>query len=326
MGTIHGIHHITCIAGDAQENLDFYAGVMGMHLVKRTVNQDVPDTYHLFFADGPGTPGTDLTFFPWPNMSAGRPGTGLTVEIPFAIQKGSLAYWQDRFLRNNVNTKPLEERFGELTLPFLDVHGTQLALVESNEERPFTPWVKSPVPAENQLRGMHSIRVWEREIKPTTDFLNQGLGFRHVGSEGGWYRYAADEGGSGKFVDIKELPNQRRGQWGTGSVHHVAWRVKDTAEQMELREVINNAGVKPTPQIDRFWFKSVYFREPGGALFELATEGPGFSRDEAPDELGTHLILPPWLEDRRHAIEAVLPPLELPHHSDSVGHPLGAVK
>jgi len=312
MTSVHGLHHVTCIAGEPQETLNFYTGVMGMRLVKRTVNQDVPDTYHLFFADGVGTPGTDLTFFPWPSMGPGQAGIGLTVEVPLAVAPASLGYWQSRFTEHSVIFDPLEKRFGELTLPFQDPHGLHLALVESNDARPFVPWERSPIPADHQVRGMHAVRLWERELGPTQDLLLNAMGFSLVGSEDGWQRYQAEEGGSGKYIEIRELPGERRGQWGIGSVHHVAWRVKDEPEQIALREMILKAGSNPTPQIDRFWFKSVYFREPGGTLFELATEGPGFSRDEEVSHLGERLILPPWLENQREAIQAVLPPLELP--------------
>lgn len=311
MTTVHGMHHVTCIAGEVQENLNFYVGVMGLHLVKRSVNQDVPGTYHLFYADGVGTPGTDLTFFPWPDMGPGRMGVGLTVEIPLAVPAGSLSYWQHRFTEHAVAFSPLERRFGELTLPFQDRHGLRLALVEIDDQRQFVAWENSPLPLEVQVRGMHAVRLWERELIPTQELLTECLGFTHLETEAGWHRYQVDGGGSGKYIDIREMPGEQRGQWGVGSNHHVAWRVKDEGEQMELRGLIEQMGRHPTPQIDRFWFKSVYFREPGGALFELATDGPGFGRDEDVQHLGERLILPPWLENQRAAIEATLPPLNI---------------
>lgn len=310
--TVHGIHHVTAIAGDPQENLDFYAGVMGMRLVKKSVNQDAIDTYHLFYADAAGTPGSDLTFFPWPNMGPARPGVALTMEVPFAVPVGSLKYWQKRFDGLGVNYGKIETRFGETTLPFRDPHGLHLALVETGDERQFVPWQKSPVPVERQLRGMHSVRLWERHLAPTETLLTDRMGFTLVGVENGWRRYGVDGGGSGKLVEVKELPEENRGRWGTGSVHHVAWRARDSKEEMALRSVIERAGLNPTPQIDRFWFKSVYFREPGGVLFELATDGPGFGRDEDMERLGEQLILPPWLEPHRKEIEAGLPPLKMP--------------
>ena len=310
--SVHGIHHVTCIAGDAQENLDFYVGVLGMRLVKRSVNQDDPGTYHLFYADRVGTPGTDFTFFPWPNMEPGRLGIGSAVETSFAVSAGSLTYWQDRLAQYAVRHYPPESRFGETTLSFKDPHGLQLALVETGDGRQFVPWENSPVPQECQLRGMHAVRLWERKLAHTQAILTQRMGFSLIGIEDGWHRYGVEGGGSGKLIEIKELSEERRGQWGTGSVHHVAWRVKDSQEQIALREGIANAGLRPTLQIDRFWFKSVYFKEPGGVLFELATDGPGFDRDEDLEHLGEQLILPPWLETARGEIEATLPSLEMP--------------
>lgn len=309
---VHGIHHVTAISGEAQENLNFYVGVMGLRLVKKSVNQDAPDTYHLFYADGVGTPGTDLTFFPWPSMPPAKLGIGFTVEVPFAVPSGALAYWQERLAKNKVEFGKIETRFGEKVLPFKDPHGLQLALVETNDERQFVPWNESAVAPEYQLRGMHAVRLWERDLKPTETLLTQVMGFEPIGIENGWQRYGVDGGTSGKIIEVKELPQERRGQWGTGGVHHVAWRMKDSAEEMVLRDSIAQAGLWPTEQIDRFWFKSVYFKEPGGALFELATDGPGFDRDEKLESLGGQLILPPWLEPQRQSIEAALPRLEMP--------------
>ena len=311
--SVHGIHHVTVIAGDPQENLNFYVGVMGMRLVKKSVNQDAPDTYHLFYADGAGTPGTDLTFFPWPAMEPVRLGIGLTVEVPFAVPRGSLAYWRERFEKERVAFGDRETRFGETALPFADPHGLQLALVETDDERQFVSWEASPVPPEHQLRGMHAVRLWQRDLKPTQTLLTQVMGFERLGTEAGWHRYGVGGGASGKIIEVKELPQERRGEWGTGGVHHVAWRVEDSEEELALRDTIEKAGLRPTPQIDRFWFKSVYFREPGGALFELATDGPGFDLDEEMEHLGERLVLPPWLETRRAEIEAALAPLEMPH-------------
>jgi glyoxalase family protein len=310
--SVHGLHHVTAIAGDPQANLDFYSGVMGMRLVKKSVNQDVPDTYHLFYADSVGTPGTDLTFFPWPEMEPARLGVGFAVEVAFAVRKGSLPYWQERFKKEGVSFEDIETRFGEQVLPFQDPHGLRLSLVETDSERPFVPWADSPVPPEHQLRGMHSVRLWERDKRFTEALLTQVMGFKLIGTQAGWYRYGVESGTSGQIVEIKEMPGERLGQWGTGGVHHVAWRVKDEDEQMAVRGQLEAVGLRPTEQIDRFWFRSVYFREPGGTLFELATDGPGFDRDEDQAHLGERLILPPWLEPHRAQIEAALPPLSPP--------------
>jgi glyoxalase family protein len=309
--TTSGIHHVTCIAGDAQENLDFYVGVLGMRLVKRSVNQDAPDTYHLFYADAVGTPGTDLTFFPWPGMGSARAGTGLTVEIALAVPAGSLDYWRQKLADSKVQMDEIEHRFNETTLPFADPHGQRLALVETEDERPFVPWNQSPVRPEFQVRGMHLVRLRERAFAPTEKLLNV-MGFTQIGEENGWRRYGVGGGTSGKIIEVQEAPDEQRGQWGVGGVHHVAWRTGDATEEMALRAAIESSGLQPTTLIDRFWFQSVYFREPGGVLFELATDGPGFGVDEDAEHLGERLVLPPWLEPERAAIEAGLPPLRLP--------------
>jgi len=209
-----------------------------------------------------------------------------------------------------VTTGDVETRFGETTLPVTDPHGFRLALVETDDVRDFTPWSKSPVPEAHQLRGMHAVRLWERDLQPTEALLTRVMGFEKVGEEDGWHRYGLDGGRSGTLAEIQVRPDESRGRWGPGAVHHVAWRMRDDEEEMAMRETVQRVGLQPTEQIDRFWFRSVYFKEPGGALFELATDGPGFDRDEAPDKLGERLILPPWLESRRTSIEAALPPLE----------------
>lgn len=308
--TVHGIHHVTCIAGDPQENLDFYVGVMGLRLVKKSVNQDSPNTYHLFYADEAGTPGTDLTFFPWPEMAPVRPGVGLAMEVVFAVP--SLAYWRDRLTKHHVAVDGPGERFGEPALTFRDPHGLGLALVETARERAFVPWSRSSIPEEHQLRGMDAVRLWERSLDETASFLTSVLGFQRLGREGGWTRFGIPGAAAGAMIEIRELPDRPRGRWGTGGVHHVAWRVRDGDEQLAVRTQVESAGRRPTPIIDRFWFSSVYFLEPGGVLFELATDGPGFDRDEHADRLGEQLILPPWLEGQRESIERALPRLTMP--------------
>ena len=309
MSTVTGIHHITCIAGDAQENVAFYTGTLGMRLVKKSVNQDVPDTYHLFYADGEGHPGADLTFFPWPKLPPVQKGAGLAVEVSLAIPKGSLEYWEDRLATAGANTGDREVRHGEHALRLTDPHGLELALVETGDEREFAPWSQSPVPPANQIRGLHAVRLWERDVAQTASFLVETMGFAMVGEENGWRRYAIAGGGSGRHLDIRAMPNEQRGSWGTGGVHHVAWRVPDDATELAVRERLAAAKRRPTEVIDRFWFKSVYFLEPGGVLFEIATDGPGFAVDEDLATLGEHLVLPPWLEPHRREIEDALPPL-----------------
>jgi glyoxalase family protein len=309
MQRVNGLHHITAISGPAQENLDFYAGVLGMRLVKKSVNQDDPGTYHLFYADAAGTPGSDLTFFPWAHMAPPRMGHGLTHEVSLEIPAGSLAYWAERLQKYGTTPSPAETRFGDRVLPLVDPHGLKLALVESGRaiRRTFIPWDGGPVAAERQVRGLYGAQVVERDAALTGGFLMNTLGFKTLGSEGGWTRYGFDDVPG--VVDVREAPDARRGAWGVGSVHHLAWRVDDEAHQLAIRSRIEAAGPAATPVIDRFWFQSVYFKEPGGVLFELATEGPGFAVDEDPAHLGETLVLPPWLEPSRRQIEQALPRL-----------------
>lgn len=311
MQTVRGLHHVTAIAGPAQENLDFYAGVLGMRLVKKSVNQDDPGTYHLFYADAEGHPGTDLTFFPWAQMAPSREGHGLSSEVSLAVPPGSLDFWNERLQQNAVNVSPLELRFGQTALPLRDPHGLHVALVESQGSlgRSFTAWDQSPIPKEHQIRGLESARLVESDLVRTSSFLTEAMGFAHLGTENGWHRYGVAGGKSGAYIDLYESPTAGRGTWGTGSIHHLAWRVDDEAHQLDVRRHVQEGGSRPTPVIDRFWFKSVYFPEPGGVLFELATEGPGFAVDEDPAHLGETLVLPPWLEPERAQIEAVLPRL-----------------
>ena len=313
MKTVHGLHHVTAISGPAQENYDFYAGVLGLRLVKKSVNQDDPGTYHLFYADAEGHPGTDLTFFPWSQMAPSREGWGLSSEVSLSIPPGSLTYWAGRLQHRGTGELHEEVRFGQAVLTFRDPHGLRIALVESSElsARAFSPWPASPVPVEHQIRGLESARMVERDLSVTALFLEQAMGFRHLGTENGWHRFGVAGGGSGCYVDLREAPNDRRGAWGTGSIHHLAWRVDDASHQAEVRSAVINGGVRPTPEIDRFWFKSVYFPEPGGVLFELATDGPGFAVDEDREHLGESLVLPPWLEPKRSEIEAKLPSLRM---------------
>ena len=310
MTGITGIHHITCIAAAPQDNVDFYSAVLGMRLVKRSVNQDSPGTYHLFYADDEGHPGTDLTFFPWPEMPPAKVGAGLAMEVSLAVPVGTLEYWTDRLVENGVAVGEVETRRGTSAASFEDPHGLRLALHETADDREFTPWRDSPVPVEKQIRGLHTVRLWESDLALTSAFLTGVLGFVDVGTEREWTAFEIGGGGSGRYVEIREVPDQARGRWGTGGVHHVAWRVPDDATELAVREEIARAHRRPTEVIDRFWFKSVYFLEPGGVLFEIATDGPGFAIDEDPATLGEHLVLPPWLEPHRGEIEATLPPIK----------------
>lgn len=309
MSNISGIHHVTAICGDPQQNLDFYTGVLGMRLVKKSVNQDDPGTYHLFYADADGHPGTDLTFFPFRNSPPGQLGTGLGVEIALAIPAGSLEYWRNRLTKHGANVTGTETRRGDQALTLTDPHGQNLALVETSDVRLFRAWDGSPVPANRQVVGLHAVRAWEHSLAATASFVTSVLGFNDYGEEDGWHRFGVDGGGSGKHIEFREMPSAERGSWGVGTMHHVAWRVADDSAELAVRERIATARRRPTEVIDRFWFKSVYFLEPGGVLFEIATDGPGFTADEDLEHLGEQLVLPPWLEEHRRAIESALPPL-----------------
>lgn len=313
MRPVNGLHHITAISGDAQENLDFYAGILGMRLVKKSVNQDDPGTYHLFYADAVGHPGTDLTFFPWAQLAPPVMGHGLTHEVALEVPDGSLGFWGARMEQYGVLIKAVETRFGNRVLPLVDPHGLPLALVEAATARPFEPWTGSPVQVEHQVRGLFGARVWERDAAATATHLHDAMGFTRIGEEGGWTRFGVPSAAG--IIDIRHTPDERRGRWGVGSVHHLAWRVDDEAHQLAVRDQVVAHGGGATPVIDRFWFKSVYFKEPGGVLFELAADGPGFSVDEDPAHLGEALVLPPFLEPHRVAIEAALPPLSHPSSS-----------
>ena len=310
---VGGIHHVTCIAGHPQENVDFYAGTLGLRMVKRSVNQDDPGTYHLFYADGGAHAGSDITFFPWPAMGPGTRGTGMANEVAFAVPPGSLPWWRERLERQGFGAQDEEARFGERVMTLTDPHGLPLALVESARalERPFDAWKRSEVPAERQIRGIHAVRVAESNADPTSEFAQKTLGMKRVGHEEGWTRFEGRDAWCG-HLDVRTAPELPRGEWGVGTVHHVAWRVRNESEQVDLRALVQRAGLRPTQVIDRFWFTSVYFREPGGVLFELATDPPGFAIDEPIEQLGQELKLPPWLEPKRKEIEHALPPIELP--------------
>jgi glyoxalase family protein len=228
------------------------------------------------------------------------------------VPSGSLTYWAERLGAQGVANVEQSIRFGESVLTFEDPHGVALALVETSDAREFTPWADSPVPAMHQVRGLHAVLLVEALLEPTEGFLVRGLGFELVGEEDGWRRYAVNGGGSGRVVDVRVLTDGQRALSGAGSVHHVAFRVADEEAQQRAQAQVRSAGGRTTEVIDRFWFKSIYFREPGGALFEIATDGPGFTIDEDVKNLGERLILPPFLEPHRAEIERVLQPVTEP--------------
>jgi glyoxalase family protein len=305
-----GIHHVTAISGEPQRNVDFYAGVLGLRLVKKTVNFDDPETYHLYYGDGPGNPGTIMTFFPWAHAPGGRIGAGQVVVTSFSIPATSLGHWTERLVEQGVRFEKPRDRFGETVLTFEDPDRLRVELVASEDGRP--EWAGGTVPAEHSVRGFHHVALAVETTESTVRLMTEALGFRQVDETEGRVRLSAGEGGPGNTVDVVSASGFPRGSMGVGTVHHVAFRIPDDETQVALREEISALGYNVTPVLDRNYFRSIYFREPGGVLFEIATDPPGFAVDEAEAELGTHLKLPPWLEPRRDKLEEVLPPLRVP--------------
>ncbi len=306
-GATAGIHHITAIAGDAQKNLDFYSGVLGLRLVKKTVNHDDPETYHFYFGDRIGTPGTVLTFFPWTSSGLrGLGGPGQVTGIAFSIPRGSLGFWQKRLEQLHVEQARSETRGDETQIAFHDPDGLALQLVESGDQPSGKGWDRL-IPGEDAIRGFHSATLSVRKTEATTEFLSSVLGLSAVSEHSGTLRFAAHAAGIGSTVDVVPGPSEREGQMGVGAVHHIAWRARDDEEQRTLRDAVTATGAPATPVIDRVYFRSVYFHEPGGVLFEIATDPPGFTRDEPEESLGTSLKLPPWLEKLRPSLEMALP-------------------
>jgi glyoxalase family protein len=311
IGKARGIHHVTAIAGDPAENLAFYTGVLGLRLVKRTVNFDDPGTWHLYYGDGLGRPGTLLTFFPFPGLPRGRHGTGQAVEIGFAIPRAALGHWMGRLTGHGIGFEGPLDRFGERVLRFRDPDGLQLELVTEEAAGRREPWAGAAIPPEHGLRGLSGVTLWAEGYERTARLLVEHLGFEAAGEEQGRFRFAArGSEAPGRVVDIRCAPGFWPGAPGAGTVHHLAFRAADDGDQERLRAGLVAEGHDVTPPLDRAYFRSVYFREPGGVLFEIATDPPGFAVDEPPERLGTSLRLPPWLERRREDIARRLPPLE----------------
>jgi len=305
-----GIHHVTAIVSDPQENVYFYSGVLGLRLVKKTVNFDDPESYHLYYGDALGNPGTIMTFFSWPLAHRGRIGTGQVTAAPFAVPEDSLGYWMERLIEHGVRFEQPEKRFGETVLVFRDPDGLAVELVAQPASRKGTvdPWKESPVPPEHAIRGIAGVTLSVQSVEATTDFLVNLLDFEKNEEENGRRRYLT-MGSGGSFADILEWPDRPVGQTAVGTVHHVAWRAPNEETQKAWREEIANRGVDITPVLDRKYFRSVYFREPGGVVFEIATDPPGFAVDEDKEHLGESLELPPWLEKDREWIEQALLPI-----------------
>src|SRR5690554_2953216 len=308
---ILGLHHITAIAGDAQRNYDFYTKTLGLRMVKKTVNFDDPQTYHFYFGDEVGNPGTILTFFPWKNVRQGKNGAGMATEIGYAVPTGSLEFWKKRFESLNVAHGVIEERFDEKLLPFQDPDGLWLSLIETKNPDSRKGWETNDIKADVALKGFHTVTLTLNNIKATASVLTEIFGYRQVEQDVNIYRYQTDTVENAALVDLLESPGAQRGLNAGGTNHHVAFRVENEDILMDFREKILASGLHITEKINRDYFFSLYFREPGGVLFEIATDNPGFATDETVDELGTSLRLPNQYESMRAEIEKGLPELNL---------------
>lgn len=307
---IPGLHHVTAIAADPQRTVDFYVQVLGLRLVKQTVNFDDPSAYHLYFGDDLGRPGTALTFFSWPNTRAGQPGSGQVSAVAFSAPAESLGFWRDRLTAQHIAHHGPVRVFDEEVLSLADPDGLLLELVAhaGPDERP--GWQNGPLPGQYALRGFHGVTLAEND-EATTPLL-AGMGFERLAQAGNRLRYTSSDGSSGSLVDLHLLPAALPGRMGAGAVHHIAWRTPDGESQLAWRAALTAMAVPVTRVMNRVYFHSIYFREPGGMLFEIATDGPGFTVDEPASRLGSRLALPPWMEAMRRSIEVNLPALAVP--------------
>jgi glyoxalase family protein len=311
MSTATGIHHVTAIASDPQANVDFYAGLLGLRLAKKTVNFDDPSAYHLYYGDEIGTPGSIMTFFYWPGHdSRGRVGPGQMTGLSFSASPLSLDYWHDRLTRHGIAVER-KTLFGEEVLMFSDPDRIPCQIVAVADDNR-TGWTGGGIPAAHALRGFHTAELTVRTAAPTEKLLTGEMGCRLLRREGNRARFEAGPGGSGRFIDVIGDATTAPGLQGTGTIHHVAWRVPDDASQLAMQERLANAGYDVSEVRDRCYFHSIYYRERGGILFEIATDVPGFSVDEPVASLGTALKLPPQFDRARKQIEAALPPLQSP--------------
>ncbi len=310
MATIQGLHHVTAIASDAQANFDFYSGALGLKLVKKTVNFDDPGSYHLYFGDGQGSPGTIMTFFIWPGSKRGRSGTGQASFTSFSIPIDSIEFWKDRLETKGVIIESENVRFGEPVIAFSDPDGLKLELIGSKIDYRES-WSGSDFPTKHSIKGFHSVTLCLSKVEDTGSALVGAMGYEKSQESAERVRYENGAAGAGGIVDITPSADSFsvRSGMGAGTVHHVAFRTPDDAQQGAIRESLIAKGFQVSPIMDRTYFHSIYFREPGGVLFEIATDPPGFVLDESLPELGRGLKLPSWLESRRVEIESILPSL-----------------
>jgi len=311
---------VTCITGDVQKCVDFYVGVLGLRFVKKSINQDLPDTYHIYFGDYLGTPGTAMTFFGWPTWPKQRTGSGQVTTVAFQVPPGSLlGFWSNRLKDLRVDHR-MVTTFDMDALMLHDPDGIELALVAQASDDRWKPWPDGPVDADHAIRGFHSVTMTLAEMAATFNLLTTVMGYRVAGQDGKTTRFETGEGGPHGILDVIESPEGPVGEESIGTVHHVAWRTPDPDAQVAWRDALMTAGRNVTPVIDRWYFKSIYFREPGGVLFEIATDGPGFAVDETPEKLGTSLSLPPWFQVRRDRLDETLPPIVVPTTATTGAH------
>lgn len=307
---INGLHHVTAIAGKPQTNVDFYAGILGLRFIKKTVNFDAPDIYHLYYGDENGSPGSIMTFFPFGQIQRGRRGNGQMSYTAFSVPENSMSFWINRLQKFNINVEKPQRRFNEEFIRFDDNDGLGIELVAtSNDNRP--AWISGSIPQEHAIRGFYTVALQEISGDRTIDLLTSQMQHRLIAEEGNRMRFEAGTGGAGAYVDIIGNPEEKRGLQGAGTVHHLAFSTDTDETLLATREVLAEKGFDVTPLIDRQYFHSIYFREPGGILFEVATNPPGFTADESKDALGTALKLPAWYEPKRSLIEQHLEPLEV---------------
>jgi glyoxalase family protein len=309
MALVTGIHHVTALAGNPQKNIDFYAGILGLRLVKKTVNFDAPEVYHFYYGNETGQPGSILTFFPYGDIMKGRHGKGMLNTTTFSVPLSSLEYWEARLKKFNINYKQPQERFEEVFIYFEDEDGLGLELVfnDKDERKGFS---YGNIPVENSIKGFYNVEIWEEGYERTAAILTQQLDHSLITEKGNRFRFAATNS-PGNYVDILCAPDSLKGLGGNGTVHHIAFATANKQTQEEVRTKIAQRMLNPTPILDRQYFTSIYFREPGGVLFEVATEEPGFAIDEDKAHLGESLKLPSWYEKHRKIIEEAVTPVTL---------------